>query len=256
MIEQQLRDGLQAALTREPPLGFDPDQVVDGAKRSTHRRRTILATAGAVLVIAVGTATAVGVWAGGRDLAPLMPGVSRTVPLQEASQRLGESITTVLPDVTPGAGEFSVVANEFDEYRAVSGVVYFEGNDGRSAVMFHVGEHVRGNACSFTADVPDSRFRTILRDGVCLTLGTSNHPEVIKEDPCDCDREWTLVTDAAMQQLITDERLVLPDPRKLRRDREQIEAGQEQLKEQAERQQELQRELEEMERKKAKPGGR
>jgi hypothetical protein len=53
VIEKQLADRMQSALTDEPPLGFDPDELVD---RARHRRRSTFATAGAsgvVLAIAV-----------------------------------------------------------------------------------------------------------------------------------------------------------------------------------------------------------
>src|SRR6185312_6505188 len=40
MIEEQLRD----LELHEPPLGFDPDAVVDRIERSTKRRRAVTAT--------------------------------------------------------------------------------------------------------------------------------------------------------------------------------------------------------------------
>lgn len=67
MIEKVLEDRMRAALAGEPPLGFDPDEVVDRAVRHTRRRTAILtlgATA-AVVVLAVGAAVVTG--AGGDD---------------------------------------------------------------------------------------------------------------------------------------------------------------------------------------------
>lgn len=56
MIEKQLEERMHAALAGEPPLGFDPDELVDRAARRGRQRRATLAAAGAaatVLVLAV-----------------------------------------------------------------------------------------------------------------------------------------------------------------------------------------------------------
>lgn len=49
MSERELRDGLALAVAHEPPLSFDPDDVVVRARRETARRRAL---------VGVGTATA------------------------------------------------------------------------------------------------------------------------------------------------------------------------------------------------------
>jgi hypothetical protein len=54
MIEKQLEDRMRTALTDEPPLGFDPDEVVDRAGRLRRQRRATFGAAAAVLVLAVG----------------------------------------------------------------------------------------------------------------------------------------------------------------------------------------------------------
>jgi len=48
--EQDIRDGLQAAVWDEPPLNFDPDSLIARAEQITRRRRAL---------VSVGTATAV-----------------------------------------------------------------------------------------------------------------------------------------------------------------------------------------------------
>jgi hypothetical protein len=61
VIEKQLEDSMHAALAGEPPLGFDPDEVVDRAARRQRQRRSAFVTAGAaaaVLAIAVAAVVA------------------------------------------------------------------------------------------------------------------------------------------------------------------------------------------------------
>lgn len=223
MTEQQLRDGMRAAVTMEPPLGFDPDDVVTHAKRTAYRRRTTFAAAAAVIAVAGGAATAAGLLAGGRDPAPVTPGSKPpAVTYQDASQELGESIVTVLPDVIPGARDFEVkVAAE--ERRKVGGYVFFETEAGRSGLGFLVPGDVRCNNCSFSLPAEDPAMwgRSTLRDGVNLTLGTSTGidlldgqlgPMFTQEHGCNCDIEMKRLTDDQLRQLINDERLVLPDP--------------------------------------------
>lgn len=62
MIEKQLADQMRSALADEPPLGFDPDELVDRARR---RRRAAFATAGASGVVLAVAVTAVVVSGGG-----------------------------------------------------------------------------------------------------------------------------------------------------------------------------------------------
>jgi hypothetical protein len=59
MIEQYLAERMQSAVTAEPPLGFDPDDVVDRAARHSVRRRATAAVAlgTAALAVAVIAAT-------------------------------------------------------------------------------------------------------------------------------------------------------------------------------------------------------
>lgn len=49
MSEQDIRDGLRAAVWDEPPLNFDPDSLIQRAEQVTKRRRAL---------VSVGTATA------------------------------------------------------------------------------------------------------------------------------------------------------------------------------------------------------
>jgi hypothetical protein len=60
VIEKQLTDHMNAVLADEPPLGFDPDELVGRAVRQRRRTIATVGTSGAVLVIAVATAVATG----------------------------------------------------------------------------------------------------------------------------------------------------------------------------------------------------
>lgn len=64
MIEQQISDRLRDAVADEPPLGFDPDQVVDRAGSRQRSRRAIIGTMAATSAVAV---AAVAVFATGGE---------------------------------------------------------------------------------------------------------------------------------------------------------------------------------------------
>ncbi|MFB9687018.1 hypothetical protein [Amycolatopsis plumensis] len=79
MDEQMLAREFTAAVRTEPPLGFDPDEVVTRVARRRHRRRTILlACAGVVVAAAV---AAVAIPRAGVPAQPASPGgAPRIVP--------------------------------------------------------------------------------------------------------------------------------------------------------------------------------
>jgi hypothetical protein len=81
MDEQMLAREFTAAVRTEPPLGFDPDEVVTRVARRRHRRRTILLACAGVVV----AAAAVALPRADVPAPPASPGVS--------------------PRITPSAGE-------------------------------------------------------------------------------------------------------------------------------------------------------
>lgn len=83
MIEQDLRDGLARAVAAEPPLDFDPDELIARAERETRRRRALAAT-GALTVLVVLVAVAV----------PAALGLLRGRPASTPVAGPGQSITT------------------------------------------------------------------------------------------------------------------------------------------------------------------
>jgi hypothetical protein len=66
VIEKQLEDRMRSALTDEPPLGFDPDEVADRAGRRRRQRRATFGAAAGVLVLAVGAVVVGGARGGQR----------------------------------------------------------------------------------------------------------------------------------------------------------------------------------------------
>jgi hypothetical protein len=83
MDEQMLTREFTAAVRTEPPLGFDPDEVVTRVARRRHRRRTVLLACAGVVVAVAAAAFA-------------LPAAE--VPAQPASP-------AVSPRITPSAGE-------------------------------------------------------------------------------------------------------------------------------------------------------
>ncbi|GAB1513651.1 hypothetical protein [Actinophytocola sp. KF-1] len=53
MSEEDVRDGLRDAVAGEPPLVFDPDELVATARRQTKRRRALVSVGVATTVVAV-----------------------------------------------------------------------------------------------------------------------------------------------------------------------------------------------------------
>jgi hypothetical protein len=161
MIEKELADRMRSVLADEPPLGFDPDEVVDRAGR---RRRTTFATVGAtgvVLAIAVTAAVMTRGGAPGSDVGvqvsttptrpdaacpsvppgerppPHFPGSDQIVArLDEAAPRL---IATHLPGVSVQPSETGMIA--YDCPPNVGTVYQVNGADQR--VMVYL-VHARG----------------------------------------------------------------------------------------------------------------
>src|SRR5690242_5855400 len=57
MIEERITETFRQVVAGEPPLGFDPDDVVAEAARRTRQRRAIAATTAATGVVALAAAT-------------------------------------------------------------------------------------------------------------------------------------------------------------------------------------------------------
>src|SRR5882757_826010 len=71
MIEQQLSERFHTVFEDEPPLGFDPDQLVDDQRRGRRRRHA--AVVGAVLSVAAAAAVGVVALSGTEQREPLRP---------------------------------------------------------------------------------------------------------------------------------------------------------------------------------------
>ncbi|MDR7302148.1 hypothetical protein [Haloactinomyces albus] len=84
MDEQTLRDGMRDAVGSEPPLGFDPDQVAERAGRNQRKRRAMVGTGLATLVVLAGATTIPGVLGvyDQRTVTPAAPSVVEKSPAQ------------------------------------------------------------------------------------------------------------------------------------------------------------------------------
>ena len=106
MIEQQVADRFREAVAGEPPLGFDPDDVVDRAIKQGRRRKVVWAVAAATCV------EAAVVWAmsgipGGSGGGSVAPAARKTPPstynleLTGFEEVLSTSRPLLLPRVDP-----------------------------------------------------------------------------------------------------------------------------------------------------------
>ncbi|RCW47103.1 hypothetical protein DFQ14_101447 [Halopolyspora algeriensis] len=98
MDERTLREGMRDAVGGEPPLGFDPDQVVDKAGREQRKRRAMVGTGLATLVVLAGVATIPGAL-GAYDQRSVTP----AAPVVETSPSKDEDLP--LPGMDPAEPE-------------------------------------------------------------------------------------------------------------------------------------------------------
>jgi hypothetical protein len=230
MIEQQLRDGLQAAVTKEPPLGFDPDTLVDDARRSARRRRTTIAAFATAAAVAAGSVGAVVVATGGSGSPTRLPATrSGTESPDVAVRRVGESLAKLLPQVHAGAESIDVRVDPASD-RHVGVILYDEGKQ-HFALAYGFGECRTPSDAEFcppgnevrldviTDGAGDVRTATAVRDEVGIQLGTSDTIEGIgsvtrfftTDNPCDCPAGgWASIPKPHLTALLQHEGLDLP----------------------------------------------
>ncbi len=81
MSEEDVRDGLRGAVATEPPLVFDPDELMETARRQTKRRRALVSVGVATTVVAVAAVAvpfALGIPRGGDGVVVGSPPVTST----------------------------------------------------------------------------------------------------------------------------------------------------------------------------------
>ncbi|MDX3188606.1 hypothetical protein PV458_09395 [Streptomyces sp. MN03-5084-2B] len=98
MDEQMLAREFTAAVRAEPPLGFDPDEVVTRVARRRHRRRTILLACAGVVVAAAAAAVATPVTRPAADV-PVQPAAPPR-PAPSAGERWWPPGTGQIPQPT------------------------------------------------------------------------------------------------------------------------------------------------------------
>jgi hypothetical protein len=135
MSEDDVRDGLRGVVDGEPPLSFDPDELMETTRRRTVRRRALVSVGVATTAVAV-AAVAV----------PLALGIERgTGEVATGAQPGTTSSTTVSPPSPPEAGDIpwpppDVVPAQYT-----------------AAQLTQRGEEMRGHlATTFASVVPDA----------------------------------------------------------------------------------------------------
>jgi hypothetical protein len=95
MSENDVREGLRGVVDGEPPLSFDPDELMETTRRRTKRRRALVSVGVATTAVAV-AAVAV----------PLALGIQRGTGEVAAGAQPGTAVsTTVPPSSPPEAGD-------------------------------------------------------------------------------------------------------------------------------------------------------
>ena len=108
MSEEDVRDGLRGAVAGEPPLVFDPDELVETARRQTKRRRALVSVGVATTVVAVAAVAvpfALGIPRGDGGVAvgsrPVTSSTTPTVTEPEDTVTEPEDIEWPRPDIVP-----------------------------------------------------------------------------------------------------------------------------------------------------------
>lgn len=198
MIEDQLRDGLRSAVTDEPPLGFDPLAAADQARRAVRRRRAVLASGAATVLLMGGTALAVSVtrdspapeWAAAvpasqkaEEVVPAKPWptppANPPVPadphgIGAAAAGIGKYLVGQLPVVVPGAENIEIggfgqeMSGDFSgDPGSFNGPIFYDDALGRAVLVLTVSASGAGAACEGSVP-PDACTTSGLPDGSAL----------------------------------------------------------------------------------------
>jgi hypothetical protein len=113
MNEEQIEQGLRDVLLAEPPLGVDPDRMVETAMRKQRQRRASAATViGIVAVAAIAAGTMI-VTGGGEPRPASPPQLTKQQEMEQEMARNAAHLRYVLPELLPGAAKIRV------EYKAI-----------------------------------------------------------------------------------------------------------------------------------------
>jgi hypothetical protein len=108
MNEDEIERGLRGVLLAEPPLGVDPDRMVDTAVRKRRRRRAGMAAGFGIAVVAAIAASAVVVTAGGEPQPASPPKPTKQQEIAQEMARNAAHLRYVLPKLLPGAAKIRV----------------------------------------------------------------------------------------------------------------------------------------------------
>jgi hypothetical protein len=187
--EQTLTQEFERAVYDEPPLGFDPDQVVSRAGQRRHRRRTSMLAGGGVAAVALLAAVAAPLLRGGSgageqvqtagsptaqgpsDGKALWPpaGVTPVHPTDAQLSPLNSSIAAtlerVLPKVAPDAGRLQITSHRVVQLH-VGGLETNPSALGADATA-HVGPTDKGYLVDVAAMVPEAPVKPFAPEDVC-----------------------------------------------------------------------------------------
>ncbi|MFD5824595.1 hypothetical protein [Lentzea sp. NPDC060358] len=108
MSEQEIREGMLLAVWDEPPLDFDPDQLIRRVEQKKSRRRALVAVGVATAVIAVASFSLPGLLPRDRDqqfASEVQTSESSAAPSESAekrARRIGDALASRLDEVMPG----------------------------------------------------------------------------------------------------------------------------------------------------------
>lgn len=188
MSEEDVREGLQAAVSEEPPLNFDPAVLVTTARQRATRRRALVAVGTATAAIAVAAVAIPASFDGGTTPAATQPPASQsstqsvpstppptgtTTPVEYTADQLrgrSEEMRTHLREIVPivlrdastvNYGEFGgeAAGEFFDGQRYLNAPVTFTVDGARYSIF--VAAYAPGETAPTQTSVCDSQCQTL-----------------------------------------------------------------------------------------------
>lgn len=150
MSEQEIRDGLRAAVWDEPPLDFDPDTLIAKAEKVRSRRRALVSVGvGTAMVVMSAFALPTLVNRSAPDPGVQVAQSQTTGPLpkvettNERNERLHIALVKRFIEVTPGAREVTTSFREgyppLNPHDTQTGYVLFTDDIGPTALQVRFG---------------------------------------------------------------------------------------------------------------------
>lgn len=151
MSEEDVRGGLLDAVADEPPLHFDPDELVASARRQVRRRALVAAGVATVAVMAVAVAVPIALSPGSGGTTPVADQPTKSTPsptsapwppsgveprhftpdeLRQRGTEMSEHLRGALPATLPSASDFT-----FGEFGGEASGDFYEGQTSINAAF-------------------------------------------------------------------------------------------------------------------------